>query len=232
MVTPSSRRAIPFSRVARELHVGDVLLFRPRSAPGWRKLDPRTWKGAAIGAAITAHGRSRYCHAALYAELRHRPVALEMVEGVGGRVKLLARYLRTHGGLIDAYRVAPPKTFGRDGPIGYYGPTAADRMLDLVEHPYGYGAVLAAFGLRLPGLRKLVRGFDDDLSNSDDGGWPPFCSAAVADAVRHGGVDLVPNAADKVTEPGDLGRSALLTYVGTLAGPAPIAKRAAKGARR
>jgi hypothetical protein len=54
---------------------------------------------------------------------------------------------------------------------------------------------------------------DDQMEN----GRPPYCSQAISYAYRVGaGVDLVPNAADCMTEPADLARSGLLHYQFTL----------------
>ena len=52
---------------------------------------------------------------------------------------------------------------------------------------------------------------DDDAST-----WPPFCSQAVSMADRQGGIDPVPNLADRLTEPADLSRSEFYEYRFTL----------------
>jgi hypothetical protein len=74
----------------------------------------------------------------------------------------------------------------------------------------GDGRAVASW---LPVVRWLVRPVTDDRAN---GAHPPFCSQAVAIACRAGGVDPVPNLADRLTEPGDLARSPFFRYRFTL----------------
>jgi len=62
-------------------------------------------------------------------------------------------------------------------------------------------------------VRLFVRPETDDAAN---GTHPPFCSQAVALACRAGGVDPVPQLADRLTEPGDLARSPFFAYLFTL----------------
>jgi len=61
-----------------------------------------------------------------------------------------------------------------------------------------------------------VRLFIRRFHNGDGDSSAPFCSEAVSRAWRLAGVDLVPNLADRYTEPGDLARSAHLRLVASL----------------
>ncbi len=79
---------------------------------------------------------------------------------------------------------------------------------------YSYANVLSAAALHLPFVRLLAK--PDTNDEPDSGDLPEFCSEAVANAYRWAGLDLVPNLADRMTEPSDLARSAVLAYQFTL----------------
>ncbi len=55
-----------------------------------------------------------------------------------------------------------------------------------------------------------------DEDDGEESNLPPFCSQAVSLACRRGGVDPVPNLADRLTEPADLSRSPFFAYRFTL----------------
>jgi hypothetical protein len=89
-------------------------------------------------------------------------------------------------------------------------------MLGITGRRYGWANLCRAALLHLPIFRFLVR---PDTNDNGASTRPPFCSEAVAMAVRAGGVDPVPNLADRLTEPGDLARSAFYEYRCTLISP-------------
>ena len=190
----------------RKIRSGDVLLFRPRRLSFWQSLWPLNW----FGFLICIFGRSEYCHAGMVVRVRHMLMVAEMVEGQGGRLYPLSRYLRTNSGSIDVYHI------NQD----YYDPSAAAAAaLDFSGAPYGYRSVLYSTLLHLPIIRGVVHHFCFDRQTDDELAptRPMYCSAAVAWAMRTGGgVDPVNQQADSYTEPGDLARSATLDYQFTL----------------
>ena len=88
-------------------------------------------------------------------------------------------------------------------------------MIGITGKQYGWVNLGRAALLHLPVFRFLVR---PDTNDSEISAWPPFCSQAVAMADRAGGIDPVPNLADRLTEPGDLARSKFFQYRFTLGG--------------
>jgi hypothetical protein len=87
-------------------------------------------------------------------------------------------------------------------------------MRHLAGCDYGYAAVLAAAMLHLPFVRMAVRAEVEDTRIDRR---PPFCSQACAMTDRvGGGVDPVPQLADRLTEPADLARSPFYAYAFTL----------------
>lgn len=180
-------------RLARSrIRNGDVLLFRRRCGVA-SKL-------------IAVAGRSEYCHAAMAAWWNHRLMVLETVQGRGGRAVLLSRLVDANPSLIDVYRISEHhrRRFRRD--------SAVEAMIEITGKRYGWWNLARAAMLHLPILRLFTIPLDDDRAN----GSLPFCSDAVSRAMRAGGVDPVPNLADAGTEPGDLARSATLSYRFTL----------------
>lgn len=188
---------LPYSQARRKIRDGDLLLFRR--------------KGGVFQKLISTAGRSDYCHAAMAAWWNGRLMCLETVQGRGGRAILLSHAVGKDPNLIDVYRVARgyQRRFDRVG--------AVLRMQELAGQRYGWGNLARAAMYHLP----IVRWFTIPLDNDRANGSLPFCSDAVSRALRAGGVDPVPNLADAGTEPGDLARSAAITYRFTLS-PDPI----------
>jgi len=173
---------------------GDLLLFRPR---GW------IWR--VVGVA----GRSCYTHAAMAGWWKVGPtrrlMCVEMTAG-GGRAQLLSNLAARWPGAIDVYRAnAARRKFSRE--------RALLRMIEITGREYGWWNLARAALVHLPIFRFLVRPATDDREAT---AWPPFCSQAAAEAYRAGGVDPVPNLADRLTEPGDLARSPFFQYRFTL----------------
>lgn len=184
-------------RIARRrIRGGDVLLYR--DVPVWRG-------GQWYSPLIQTAGRSRYSHAGMAAWDDTRLLALQTT-GFGPRRPVLSAAVRAHPGSIDVYRVRPE--------IEFYPAGAVEFMFGIVEKPYGWWALSQTALIHLAGVRFIARVDEDDHAESR---YPPYCSAAVAQACRRGGgCDLVPNLADQDTEPGDLARSGLLQYQFTL----------------
>ena len=180
-----------YNVVRRKIRDGDLLLFRR--------------KRGLIGKLISVAGRSPYSHAAMAAWWNGRLMCLETIQGHGGRAVLLSTLVATHPGQIDVYRAnANRRRFDRDA--------AVEAMVQITGRRYGWWSLVKAALVHLPAFRFLVLPDTDDQAN----GSLPFCSQAVSRACRFGGVDPVPNLADRLTEPGDLARSAFFCYRFTL----------------
>ncbi len=198
---------LPYGAAKKLIRAGDLLLWR-----GSRR-SPLDW-------AVMAAGRSPYVHAGMAEEgqwtvgsgqwgvLEMQWGVLEMLQFHGGRFSSLEAQVRHWPGRWDLYHTNPA-----DQRPEFARRTAVYEMRRVVGARYGWFNVLRT-GLRhLPVVRLLVPPLTDDAVRS---GRPPFCSEAVAYAYRRGGVDPVPNLADRVTEPGDLARSPFFVYVCTM----------------
>ena len=186
-----TQRTIRYSAARRRIRHGDLLLFPHRGLPG---------------RLIAAAGRSPYSHAALAAWWQGRLMVLEVRQFRGGRAVLFSNVLRR--GPIDVFA---PDAEGR----GFDRRRAVGHMLGYTGRAYGWRALLRCALVHAPVLRWCVRPMRDDADAPADGATgdlPPFCSMAVAAAVRAGGVDPVPQLADRWTEPGDLARSRFFRY--------------------
>lgn len=172
------------------IHDADVLLFRRRDV-------------------ISAVGRGVHNHAALAAWWDNELFCLEVRGGYGGRAVTLESQVVRYPGRIDVYAADPDglrPDFDRRG--------AVRRMRRWMGRPYGYRSLFRLALRRLPLLRLILPPLTHD---GDDDTSAPFCSQACAEALRTGGgVDPVPNLADRMTEPADLARSAFLRYRCTL----------------
>lgn len=186
----SARMLVAYGDVRHEIDDADLLLFRPR---GW------------LSRLISVAGRSPYSHAAMAGWWKDRLMCVEMTRG-GGRAQLLSNLVSRWPGVIDVYRAnAGHRRFSRR--------RALAAMIGITGRRYGWLNLSRAALLHLPALRFLASPSVDDGEASV---WPPFCSEAVAAADRTGGVDPVPNLADRLTEPADLSRSPFYSYRFTL----------------
>lgn len=202
----------------------DVLLFRGKSF---------------ISRMIQRSGEGEYSHAALATfpkclqcpEDREILEVSEFREGKGGRtVSITGAYSKDiEAGIIDVYRVINPlvKVFfdEKDGKIKeslqMFNPRGiTNEMRKATGLPYGWDKIWwilkkKIFGLRL--FHSLEKSSDDAIIKSMKDVYP-VCSTAVAYCYSKYGYDLVPNRADSYTEPSDLARSAILSYLFTIKG--------------
>lgn len=182
--------AVDYSEARRQIRDADLLLFRRRSR---------------LTRLIAVAGRSPYVHAAMAGWWKDRLMCVEMSSG-GGRAQLLSNLVAQWPGVIDVYHVnSVGRRFSRE--------KALRAMIGITGKRYGWASLFRAALLHLPMFRFLVSPDVNDLESSTR---PPFCSQAVSMAMRIGGVDPVPNLADRLTEPGDLARSAMYEYRLTL----------------
>ncbi len=184
-------RSVSLALVASDIQPGDVLLHRRgRSILSWL---------------ISAVGRSPYSHAGIVDRIDDVLVEIDVTIFAGATAGKLRPKVDRWPGRIDVYRpVEPVERWQRHA--------AARRMWRLTSRRYGWWAILLAGMVRVPVLRLLVR----PQWSEERPDWLPYCSMAISKAYRCAGVDLVPNLADRYTEPGDLARSALLRYLFTL----------------
>jgi len=181
-------RPVCYTTARSKIRDGDLLLFRPRRG--------------LFGRLIAKAGRSEYSHAGMAAWWRRRLMCLETIQGRGGRAVLLSNVVASSPGRIDVYAAGEP--FDRTA--------AVEAMIEITGRRYGWWSLVRTAVIHLPVARLFVRPNTDDAAD----GSLPVCSQAVARAVRAGGVDPVPNLADRLTEPGDLARSVFFRYRFTL----------------
>jgi len=183
-------KRVRYGEVRRRICDADLLLFRRRGP-------------------IAVAGRSVYSHAAKAAWWDDDLFVLEIRGLLGGRAVTLSGEVERLPGRIDVFEVNP------QGRWPHYDRAAAVRfMRRLCGCSYGYLGVAAAAMLHLPIVRWFVHPSMDDRAVDRR---PPFCSHACAMADRlGGGVDPVPQLADRLTEPADLARSPFYTYSFTL----------------
>ena len=181
---------VPYATARPRIADGDLLLFRRRGL-------------------ISIAGRGVHCHAAKAAWWGQDLFCLEVREWHGGRAVTLSSQVRRFDRRIDVYETNPDERWP------HYDRAASIRsMRRLAGCPYGYVGILAASLLHLPLARFFVRASTDDRAADRR---PPFCSQACAMADRlGGGVDPVPNLADRITEPCDLARRPFYRYKFTL----------------
>jgi len=179
----------PYAEVRGQIGNADVLLFRG-------------------GGIIPAAGRGVHRHAAMAAWWGSDLFCLETRSFRHARAVLLSHLVRRWPARIDVFRANAGDRwrFDRCGAVAY--------MRRLTGLPYGWWNLLLVGLVHAPLLRWCVR---PDLRDAHVARRPPFCSQAVATACRlGGGVDPVPQLADRVTEPADLARSAFFSYQFTL----------------
>jgi hypothetical protein len=186
----SGLRLRSYRAVRSRICDGDLLLFRRRGL-------------------IAIAGRGEHSHAAKAAWWRGSLLCLEVRERYGGRAVTLSSQVARYPGRIDVFAANAGRRWR------HYRRFAAVRLMRrLAGCDYGYRNVAAAALLHLPLVRLFARPETDDTQPSR---FPPFCSEAIAFAERTGGgVDVVPNLADRLTEPSDLARSLFYKYRFTL----------------
>lgn len=168
---------------------GDLLLFRRRGL-------------------ISIAGRGVHSHAAKAAWWDDDLFCLEFRALRGGRAVLLSRLVQRWPGRIDVFETNPENRWPK-----YDSAEAVRHMRRLTGLDYGW---VNLFFVAL-GHTPIVRWFPLPAVAGNGTGRPPFCSQAVAIAERvGGGVDPVPNLADRRTEPADLARSPFYRYRFTL----------------
>ncbi len=189
MVIPTQRRMVHYDAVRPILQNGMLVLYRPH--------------GLGLAGHIIALG-SGYSHAAMFAWWGQAAMLIEMLQFTGGRAITLSSQVDSYPGRWDVFDIS--EKFDREGSVEY--------MKRYAGFPYGWGDITYAAIRHMPYLRKLIK---DQNLDSHRSPYPPDCSHACAEAIRiGGGIDLVRNRNDRLTEPGDLAKSPLTRYLFTL----------------
>jgi hypothetical protein len=195
---------IEYCEMRHKIRDADLLLFRRRDR---------------LARLISVAGRSQYVHAAMAGWWNDRLMCVEMTSG-GGRAQLLSNLVARWPGVIDVYAIQE----GRGTRETFSRQRALTAMIGITGIRYGWVNLVRAALLHLPLVRFLVRPEENDAGGNESRNseskvphaLPPFCSQAVSASMRAGGMDPVPNLADRLTEPGDLARSAICQYCCTL----------------
>jgi hypothetical protein len=210
----AQRIELPYSAAREHILDADVLLYGGRSF---------------VAKCIQVGTLSQYSHAGMAgwtgnpSDPASRLMAYEML-WFGGQGSLLSAHAEQWAGKIDVYRVSDTHTsFSWDEQLKLQvGKTAVlDRKLALSTmrdfcRPGAYGKMhlLWTAMIHLPVFRFFYRQpTDDQLEDRERG---PYCSEAVAYAMRKAFTDVVMNTPDHYTSPGALARSPLMHYMFTL----------------
>ena len=204
---------IPFQKAKRLLREGDVLLFKGDGVFSFfiKRVSEGKYSHVAVVSGHGSNGDTIW-------------ECVEFREWKGGRTVNLEQYVNNaEGSTIDVYRASDIKTIhyvGHDQTIGQ-----ADIELDtkivtnlmrrMTGLPYGWKRILYIALLKIPFLRfmySIDQVVDDDTKEM----VYPVCSTAVAHAFSRANFDLVHHRSDKATQPSDIARSPLLSYLFTL----------------
>lgn len=188
---------------------GDVLLFESK---GW------------VAATIRWATRSTYSHAALAVWWGDRLMVVESREGSGCRAVPLSSVIRSSRVSVFRATEVPDEVPLTDRSTALGLPVyrrvreaVAGYAIERLGQPYGWWSILRDALSRLPVLALFWRRRHYSIDDLEDPGVRVKCSTLVALAWRQGaGLDLVPNLADRSTDPGDLARSAALRRLYTL----------------
>lgn len=204
---------IKFNEAKFLLKEADILLFRGNGmfSSLIKRADVGLYSHVGLASLWTSEHRSHW-------------ECVEFKENYGGRSINLERYIQSHPGLIDVYRAAPvlhkPKYFEQEKNVkserfALDERCITDIMRSLTGLPYGWRRIWWLAQRKLP----ILRLFYDVGKTTDDSLHDliyPVCSTAVAYCYSKCGYDLVKNRADEHTEPSEISRSALLSYLFTL----------------
>ena len=203
--------SLPFQKARDLLEEGDVLLFRGQGIFSFFIKRAAEGKYSHVGV-VSGHGtnggRIWEC--------------VEFREGKGGRTINLEQYVEQHPGIIDVYRAVSSRKVidfvddkAVEREIGFNGKAVTNIMRKMTGLPYGWRRIFWIMQHKIPFLR-LFYPIDSVVDDETHDLIYPVCSTAVAYAFSRVGYDLLPNRADKATEPSGVSRSALLQFLFTL----------------
>lgn len=202
-----NQKFVPYQVAKRHLQEGDVLLFRGHGLVSW---------------IIKQAGRGDYSHCGLLTKCEDCFYVLEFREFIGSRMIPIETLLKEQSGEIDVYRPISPVpiiefdlfTCIKIRQNTYEEKATSDCFKSFIGLPYGWKRILIFIYRRFLLVRLFYKMKTDDGLNN--GMINPVCSTAVCHAIAKTYVDPVPNLADSLVEPSDLGRSALFSYLFTL----------------
>ncbi len=194
-----------------------------------READILLYRGKGISSFLLKKAsRGRHSHAAIaswkYSKNEQGifvPTVLECIEfreWMGGRTVSLRTQIEEYSGTIDVFRPSRKiQLFDAERPEGYWvnlNPLEVTNcMRKMTGLPYGWKRIIKLAGHHMLGLRLIntVNVDDEWVANTY-----PVCSTAVSRSVRKGYADPVHWLADSHTEPPDLARSSMFSYMYTL----------------
>jgi len=220
MPSAQGKIVLPYDEARKHILDGDVLLYSSRGV---------------VSELIKIGTLSPYSHAGLAGWTNGSPtsehsrlMAYEMLWH-GGAGSTLASHVDKWPGRIDVYRVSDTHTVFewdallkiQSGRTRVFDRKAAVAAMRDFCRPGEYGMMHLFWTAltRLPGVRIFKRPPTND--QLEDRSRPPYCSEAVACALRAAFTDVVKNMPDHYTAPGALARSPLLHYMFTLQNDGP-----------
>ena len=202
MFTRKNCDFVPYQQARARLCDGDVLLCSLRI----RWYNPLDWLLPLI-----AIGTRSWCvHAAMVVQLRGCIYCVQETTTEDHHLRL-SEVVKRWPGRVHVYRPRWDKTHMVPH---WSGVMAADHMLRLSGKRYGWLNLFRVACRLLPIVWRILPKDTDDAEKSM---FPPFCSAAVSEAIRTTtGLDLVSDKPDRLTTPRDLAESKHLKYLFTL----------------
>lgn len=213
MNVQANRIYLPYEEAEKHILEGYVLLFRGTSI---------------IARFIQSYGRSKYSHVGLasWSNGGSDPVleCLEFREFIGSRSVNLKVYSQQHPGCIDVFAPAyiactqyfdPKEKYVDVKQRKFNGKTITRDFRRHIGKPYSYYQILNIVWYHTPILRFLVNE-ETFMDDTDDELNMAICSSAVAHFYSKHYADLVRFKSSAHTEPADIARSPLLSYLFTI----------------
>lgn len=207
---------IPLSDSLNLIKEGDVLLFRNK---------------ALISRLVGRAGEGQYCHVGVASKNDGFVECVEFKEWRGGRSVSLERVVEIYGGEIDIYRLSPVKYIykydsSQNAVISeekIFNTFTAKRVTNCMRKmtglPYGWTRILWIFLHKFPITRFFYDINNLTLDVPSEQQVYPVCSTSLAHCFNKAGFDLVNHRSDEYTEPNDIARSSILSYVFTIKKP-------------
>jgi hypothetical protein len=201
-----------YDHARRLIQNGDVLLFSPR-VRWWAVWDWWTLL-IAIGTCWLRLSSEKRCwwvpHAGMAGWWGKTLMCIQETS-IADHHERLSELVRAWPRKIHVFR---PDWIDPDCFVHSPGTASRDRMVRIASRPYGWLNLLRVALHYVPVLWRVLPRDEDDLEES---ALPPYCSAAVSEALRTGGgLDPCPQTPDRLTTPRDLALSPRLVYLFTI----------------
>lgn len=200
-------------RIVKE---GDVLLYRNKNV---------------ISCLVGRAGEGQYSHVSVVSKNGGFVECVEFKEWRGGRAVSLQRVVENYDGEIDVYRISPvlykyKYSFNEKNIISeekVFNTSTARKvtncMREMTGLPYGWTRILWIFLHKFPFTRYFYDINKLTVDVPSDEQIYPVCSTSLAHCFNKAGFDLVNHRSDEFTEPNDIARSSILSYVFTIKKP-------------